>query len=767
MYSEKLTSISEYADSSTTTITGYSEYTRSPSGESLNTLATTSRSWKNGLPGEKNNSTGDALSQRIRVKGGLTHKHNYELCKKIRITMALIGILLLVVAIFMLSFYLPQQYYNEGKKEEVVQSAKPGIIWNNYTKFEYSQNIMTFSLNFSESVLQSDVGPKIHLKVYLGQSLSEYEKKNATRTLYNDSVSMVFTKIDSEITTFQMMKSNFSDKCYEVVWETLHTNKLEDCFDTESSHWYGLGEMFIQEWPMDKITFEPAPFLTSDFISGAIFGGVLEPFAVSSKGVGIYIHDSVPLHVSMDNKKEKFCIRADKKNYNRKYDKNDTIKLAYTICIKDNIREVHQVLYNQFIRKPSGVPDKEMMLSPIWSTWVRYKKEVNQDKVRAFATEIRDHGFPGSIFEIDDKYSTNYGDYEFDLKKFSDAVKMLQFLKTKNFRVTMWVCPFSNFESKSFLEGVKGFERNTYFVKSGPKKVPGITKWWAGMGGILDTTNRYAVEWFIKKLKDFQYLPIDGFKFDAGETDYLPYAYEFSKPQVNPNYFSKNYVELVAAKFKLAEVRVGYKSQRVPILVRLLDRTSVWETTNGLQSVLTATLTFGILGYPFVLPDMVGGNVYTVDKPSKELYIRWVQLNAFLPSIQFSLPPWDYDNETVVIVKEALALRQNFSEIIYSLAVESVKTGEPIVRPLWWYWPTDPEALVSDTEFMLGKDYLIAPVLHFNVVSHAVYLPVGIWQEQWKDRNIFNMSEGGFRYYNVSLRDICFFKLITNATALE
>ena len=730
--------------------------------EKLASLSTV-RCWKNGLSAEKRNSV---------------------LCKNIRKTMALIGILLLAGVILILRFNLPQQHTEEKESvfksrlgrsipesisyhlapqnyeykeyEDVFEeeSTKPRIIWNNDVVFEYSKNIMTFLKNFSEAVL----------KVYFGQFLSKYEIENASRTLDNDSVTMIFTKIDSEVTTFQMTKSNFSDKCYEVVWETLHTNKLEDCFDTEFSHWYGLGEIFNQKWPIDKITFPSAPFLTNDFISSysvaPVFGGVLEPLAVSSKGVGIYIHNSVPLHVSMDSEKGKFCIRADKKNYNRKYKKNDTIKLAYTICIRDNIREVHQVLYNQFIRKPSGVPDKEMMLSPIWSTWVKYKKGVNEDKIRTFATEIRDYGFPGSILEIDDKYSTEYGDYNFDPTKFSEVVSMFQFLKTKNFRVTTWVYPFSNLESESFLEGVNG----SYFVKSGPKKVPGITKWWDGMGGILDTTNKYAVEWFIKKLKDFQYLPIDGFKFDAGETDYLPYAYEFSEPQINPNYFSKNYVELVAAKFKLAEVRVGYKSQSAPILVRLLDRTSVWETTNGLKSVLTATLTFGILGYPFVLPDMVGGNAYIV-KPTKELYIRWAQLNAFLPSIQFSLPPWNYDNETVAIVKDALALRQNLSEIIYSLAVESVKTGEPIVRPLWWHWPTDHETFVIYTEFMLGKDYLIAPVLHRSVVSHTVYLPAGIWQEQWKDRKIINMSEGGLRYYNVSLRDICYFKLIRDTTS--
>ena len=93
-----------------------------------------------------------------------------------------------------------------------------------------------------------------------------------------------------------------------------------------------------------------------------------------------------------------------------------------------------------------------------------------------------------------------------------------------------------------------------------------------------------------------------------------------------------------------------------------------------------------------------------------------------MSSIQFSLPPWNYDNQTVAIVKDASALRQNFSEITYSLAVESLKTGKPIVRPLWWHWPTDHGAFVIDTEFMLGKDYLIAPVLHRSAVSHAVYL---------------------------------------------
>ena len=38
-------------------------------------------------------------------------------------------------------------------------------------------------------------------------------------------------------------------------------------------------------------------------------------------------------------------------------------------------------------------------------------------------------------------------------------------------------------------------------------------------------------------------------------------------------------------------------------------------------------------GYSFVLPDMIGGNGYNGD-PSRELYIRWLQVNVFMPSMQ-------------------------------------------------------------------------------------------------------------------------------------
>lgn len=61
-------------------------------------------------------------------------------------------------------------------------------------------------------------------------------------------------------------------------------------------------------------------------------------------------------------------------------------------------------------------------------------------------------------------------------------------------------------------------------------------------------------------------------------------------------------------------------------------------------------------GYPLVLPDMIGGNGYgdglpppgvevtssVQGAPDEEIFLRWLQANTFMPSLQFSYVPWDY-----------------------------------------------------------------------------------------------------------------------------
>ncbi len=53
----------------------------------------------------------------------------------------------------------------------------------------------------------------------------------------------------------------------------------------------------------------------------------------------------------------------------------------------------------------------------------------------------------------------------------------------------------------------------------------------------------------------------------------------------------------------------------------------------------------------------------------------------------------------------------------------SIKTGLPIVRPMWMAAPEDPVALDLDDEFMVGDDILVAPVVRRGQTRRDVYLP--------------------------------------------
>lgn len=54
-----------------------------------------------------------------------------------------------------------------------------------------------------------------------------------------------------------------------------------------------------------------------------------------------------------------------------------------------------------------------------------------------------------------------------------------------------------------------------------------------------------------------------------------------------------------------------------------------------------------LVGYGLVLPDMIGGNGYDNIIPDKEIFLRWLQANVFMPSLQFSYVPWDFTGTDV------------------------------------------------------------------------------------------------------------------------
>ena len=554
-------------------------------------------------------------------------------------------------------------------------------------------------------------------------------------------------------------------KCYTVYWESLiksENNFPLDCFDFGQNHWYGGAELFKQRWAIDKQEEVMQQYLSWDNgFNDKGYSSVLERYWLSSNGVAIYVYDDSPLHFGITS--SQLCFKSDYANSWYNNPNNSAPSLRYSICMASDVKAVHSYMANRFIAKPDGIPDEGMFRYPIWSTWARYKTGVTQEIVLQYAKEIKQNGFNGCQIEIDDIYTTTYGDHKFDLKKFPDAQNMIQELHKQGFKVTSWIHPFVNVEAEAFQEGVK----KDYYVKDS-KGVPSLVRWWQGIGGLLDVTNPHAVKWYFDRLSHLTSLGMDSFKFDAGESNFLPTGFQTYKPLPNANHYGRLYAEAAYQHAgKGIEVRVGYRSQHLPIFVRMMDKESHWDYERAFRTVIPNALQFGIIGYPFLLPDMIGGNGYdhnldsvfiTQGKiPPKELFIRWLELNVFLPSMQYSFAPWQYDNETVQTAKRLTTLHETYvTDLVLKLAQNALKTGEPIIRPLWWIDPLNTKTFDIEDEFLVGNDLLVAPVVEKDSRDRDIYLPAGEWKDKLRGQTY--KGKQTLENYKVDLHEIAYFE---------
>ncbi|XP_066597048.1 myogenesis-regulating glycosidase [Prorops nasuta] len=537
--------------------------------------------------------------------------------------------------------------------------------------------------------------------------------------------------------------------------------ELVDCYAFgKNVQWFGGPQLRFQRWPIQDMYYEEEPYLPTHPVNMALS----ERYWLSSKGIYITVNDSIPLFLDQNHYKDKnLCLIAKNK---APYQKRPTVILKYEIGVFPNPREAHKAVISRKLGKPVGIPNLRMIRYPIWSTWARYKANVSDTVVRKFADEILAHNFNNSQLEIDDNWETCYGSAEFDSKKFPNVTGLITDLKKKGFRVTLWIHPFINENCEPAYTIARS---NSYFVKNLNGSIH--TQWWQGLNAaVVDFTNSKAVVWWVERLKKLQSLGIDSFKFDAGEVSWLPEVASLTGDlMLQPGIYTRNYVKVVANNFDdNIEVRVGWGSQNLPIFVRMIDKDSSWSWNNGLPTLITTLIQMNLNGYVHVLPDMIGGNGYLDGSlngtvyPSKELFIRWLQANVFMPSLQYSFVPWDFDNETLAISKNYTDLHSQVTNLIEVVMRDSVKNGTPVNPPIWWVDPSDEEAFRVNDEFLLGDYILVAPVIEEGAESRDIYLPEGEWLD---GTGKIYLGKRWIKNYKAPLNVLPFFIRISNYTS--
>ncbi|RUT67973.1 glycoside hydrolase [Flavobacterium cupreum] len=480
--------------------------------------------------------------------------------------------------------------------------------------------------------------------------------------------------------------------------------------------WYGAytAKAFCNT-PLKDITFQPyGPNEKLNDLSVDNRGNQAAPLLISNKGR--YVWSDQPF--AFEFKDGDMTLHSNHEKINAATS-GKTLRDAYLGAMK------------LYFPASGKMPNELMFKMPQYNMWIELNYNQDQPKILKYANDILANNFPSGVFMIDDIWSKDYGNFDFDPSKFSNPKAMVDELHSKGFKVMLWLTPFVSPDGKEFGHLAK----NKAVVLKKDSTKPAIIKWWNGYSGCLDFTKPFAVDWLRSKLKGLQSTySIDGFKFDAVDSDfYSKGSRVFPNDDTNTNgpiqaeLFGK-----LGAEFDFNEFRAGWKNGNQPLAQRLQDKGYSWDE---LKLLIPDMVSAGLIGHPYTCPDMIGGgllsNFENIDysKFDQELMVRSAQIQALMPMMQFSVAPWRVlDEKHLVIVREAAQLHAKMGDHIVGLARKSAIDGEPIVRHLEYSFPN--QGFEScDTQFMLGEKYLVAPMT-VKGNSRSVKLPKGNWTDE-------------------------------------
>ncbi len=378
---------------------------------------------------------------------------------------------------------------------------------------------------------------------------------------------------------------------------------------------------------------------------------------------------------------------------------------------------------------PSGfMPPLEFFSGPQYNTWIELNHCQTQAGVLEYARAVLSHGLPPGVLMIDAGWFEYFGHLEFHEGRFPDPRAMMRQIKEWGFRVMLWVSPYFSADSREY----RRWRALPGWLLRNRNGTPAVLEWWDGHSVHLDLTHPEAVSWFHGELARLQRdYGIDGFKFDAGDAAHFAHR-PASWLDAAPADLCEAWAR-IGLQYPFNEMRACWKMGGTALVQRLHDRSPFWDES-GLASLIPNGLTLGLLGHPFVCPDMIGGgdSLYFTRphfEVDEELFVRSVQTSALFPMMQFSSAPWRVLSKAAFeLCKDAVQLRSNFRGTLVEQARASAQSGEPILRSLEYQFPGRGYARVAD-QFFVGEALMVAPVQSPGVKTRPVRIPPGRWRD--------------------------------------
>lgn len=421
-------------------------------------------------------------------------------------------------------------------------------------------------------------------------------------------------------------------------------------------------------------------------------------------------------------------------------------------------------------------------LPPEWAfgPWISANRWNTQEKTEAQVKKLREYGFPATVLVLEawsdeatfyiwngakytpvpDGRALTREDFDYAGSPWPDPEGMIQTLHQAGLHLVLWQIPVYKKQGadeppnrQNDLDRADAQARGLCVRDGGgaPYVIP--EGHWFSNSMVPDFTNPNTVESWFAKRRYLLEMGVDGFKTDGGEFIYTDDAqfYDGSTGLQGKNRYAQRYTQAYTDFLGDGRVlfsRAGYAGQHTTPIHWAGDQQS---QNSELKGALTAGLSAALTGIPFWGFD-IGG--FAGPLPTLDLYRRATQLACFCPVMQWHsemdggqfrelMPgaegnnersPWNMAEtyqapEFLEEMRFWHCLRVNLQPYLWTTAQDCAARSRPMMRPLVYDWPDDPQAVAVDDEFLLGDSLLVAPLLAENAESRTVYLPRGQWIE--------------------------------------
>lgn len=438
------------------------------------------------------------------------------------------------------------------------------------------------------------------------------------------------------------------------------------------------------------------------------------PFYVSNKGYGVFVNhpEKVSFEIASEMvTKAGFSVPGE--------------SLDFFLINGPTMKEVLS-RYTDLTGKPS--------LPAPWTfgLWLSTSFTTNYDEetVNTFVDGMLERDIPLQVFHFDCFWMKefNWCDFTWDERVFPDPEGMLKRLKAKGLKICVWINSYVGQESSMFQEGME----NGYFLKRPNGDVWQWDMWQPGLA-IVDFTNPAACEWYTGKLEKLLDMGVDCFKTDFGEripTDCV--YYDGSDPVKMHNYytylFNKTVYDLIARKKGKEEAVLFARSatvggQKFPVHWG----GDCWSDYESMEESLRGGLSLTMSGFGYWSHD-IGGFENT---STPDVYKRWcafglLSSHSRLHGSTSYRVPWAYDEEAVDVVRYFTKLKARLMPYLYRNAIETSKTGVPMMRSMVLEFTQDKNCAYLDKQYMFGDSLLVAPIFNDESIGEY-YLPEGKW----------------------------------------